>query len=74
MALNHAIRQLCVENKTTLAAVERALGLGNGTIRRWDDSHSPGVTYVASVAGYFGITVDRLLALAAVSGGDKNND
>ena len=44
----------------TLAELERTLGLGNGTIARWDKCE-PGVIRVSRVADYFGVTVDELL-------------
>lgn len=59
------IRTLCKEKGTTIRAVERDTGLGNGVIARWDTS-SPRVENVKLVADYFGVTVDELLS-------DKNS-
>ena len=53
------IKELCASKKTTIKALERELGLGNGTIRRWDDS-SPAYEKLQKVAEYFGITVAEL--------------
>lgn len=53
------IKELCASKKTTIKALERELGLGNGTIRRWDDS-SPAYEKLQKVADYFGITVAEL--------------
>ena len=53
------IKELCASKKTTIKALERELGLGNGTIRRWDDS-SPAYEKLQKVAAYFGITVAEL--------------
>ncbi len=54
------IKALCQEKRVSLAEVERATGLGNGVIRRWDEV-SPRVESVKRVADYFGVTVDDLL-------------
>lgn len=44
----------------TLAELERTIGLGNGTIRRWSE-HSPRVDNVKQVADFFKVSVDDLL-------------
>lgn len=54
------IKDLCEANGTTLKALERNLSLGNGTIRRWDDS-APSVDKLVRVANYFGVSVNDLL-------------
>ena len=54
------IRDLCREHGTSLWALERELGIGNGVIARWKDS-SPRIDKVKLVADYFGVTVDELL-------------
>lgn len=54
------IRSLCREHGTSLWALERELGLGNGIIARWSKS-SPKVENIKLVADYFGVTVDELL-------------
>ena len=54
------IKRLCKEKKTSICAVERTLGIGNGTIGKWD-VYSPRLDIVKKVADYFGMTVDELL-------------
>ena len=54
------IRQLCTEKGISLWALERELGLGNGSIAKWE-SRSPRVENLKLVADYFGVTVDDLL-------------
>ena len=54
------IGYLCKAHGTTFAEVERAVGLGNGVIRRWDE-HSPRVKSLKRVADYFKVSIDDLL-------------
>lgn len=46
--------------KVTFAEVERAVGISNGQIRRWDRV-SPKSENLKKVADYFGVTTDFLL-------------
>lgn len=57
------IQSLCRQKGTTLCAVERELGIGNGVIAKWANS-SPRVGSLKKVADYFGVTVDELLQSA----------
>lgn len=63
------IRALCRKNDTSIWALERELGIGNGVIARWSKS-SPRVETVKQVADYFGVTVDELLRETEVAGDD----
>ena len=54
------IKRLCEEHKTSIWALERATGIGNGVIARWERA-SPRVDSLQKVADYFGVTVDELL-------------
>lgn len=54
------IRQRCKDQGITLAELERAVGLGNGVIWRWDTTN-PRVDSIKLVADYFGVAVDDLL-------------
>lgn len=54
------IRCLCRERGVSIQQLERELGFGNGTIRRWGEN-APSVDKVKAVADYFGVTVDELL-------------
>lgn len=58
------IRRLCSQKLVSIAKLERATGIGNGTIGRWGTS-SPSIENLKKVADYFGVTVDELLAPAA---------
>jgi transcriptional regulator with XRE-family HTH domain len=54
------IGYLCKAHGTTFAEVERAVGLGNGVIRRWDE-YSPRVESLKLVADYFNVSIDELM-------------
>lgn len=58
--LYKTIRKLCEVNNTSIFALEKKLGFGNGTISRWDNS-SPTVANLKKVADYFGVTIEELL-------------
>lgn len=55
------IRAWCKKAGISIAALEKAVGLGNGVIARWDDS-SPRLENVQLVAKYFGVSVDKLVS------------
>lgn len=62
MLYENVIR-LCKENNISTFALERATGLGNGSIWKWGNrTKSPNVIAVKKVADYFGVTVDELLS------------
>lgn len=54
------IRQICKARGLTIAELERAAGLGNGVIRKWDQA-SPTLRTVIAVADYLEVTVNDLL-------------
>lgn len=54
------IKQLCEKNGTNIAKLERELGFGVGTIRKWN-TVSPSVSNLKKVADYFHISIDELL-------------
>ncbi|ACL77368.1 helix-turn-helix domain-containing protein [Ruminiclostridium cellulolyticum] len=54
------IQKLCKENGTNIAALERACGLGNATIKKWSNS-TPSGDKLSKVADYFNVTTDYLL-------------
>ena len=55
------VRLMCQERNITVAELERAAGLGNGVIRKWDNA-SPTLRTVIAVANYLGVTLDELLS------------
>lgn len=54
------IKCRCKELKTSMNALEKELGLGNGTIRMWDIK-DPGASKVILVAERLGLSLDYLL-------------
>ena len=54
------VKRLCKQKRTSIWALEKAIGIGNGTISKWETS-SPSVDKLKRVADYFGVTVDDLL-------------
>ena len=53
------IEALCKERGISIAGLEKAVGLGNATIKGWRES-SPRYENIAKVADFFGCTVDDL--------------
>lgn len=60
MGLVEKIKNLCEEKDTTLIGLEREIGLGRGTIRKWE-TYSPAVDKLQKVAQYFNVSTDYLL-------------
>ncbi|MBO7312474.1 MAG: helix-turn-helix transcriptional regulator [Alistipes sp.] len=54
------IEEKCKKFGISVSALEKAVGLGNATIRGWGES-SPKVDNLKKVADYFGCTVDDLV-------------
>lgn len=55
------ISKLCMEEGISTAQLERSLGLGNGTIGKWN-TVNPSLKKVAVVARYFGVSIDDLVS------------
>ena len=55
------IRNICEKRNITIAELERAAGLGNGVVRKWN-SASPTLRTVIAVARCLGVTLDELIA------------
>ena len=71
------IRNLCTERRTSIKALEKELGFGNGTIRRWDDN-APSFDRISLVANYFNVPVtfitDGILPLSYITGENENKE
>ena len=59
------IKNLCKQNNTTIAELERILKLGNGTIQKWGKAN-PTTENLAKVAAYFHVSTDILLTNVAL--------
>ncbi len=53
------IRELCKKNNITVAHLEKLMGMGAGTISRWNKA-SPSFDKIVSIARYFQISIDQL--------------
>lgn len=55
--------KLCKERNTTVAALEKAAGLSNGSIWKWGNrsKKSPNADAVKAVATVFGVSMDELM-------------
>lgn len=60
------ISGLCRQRNISIARLEKALCIGNGTIGRWEKS-SPTVENLKKVADYFGVTVNDLISQTSAS-------
>ena len=50
---------LCKKHNISVSKLEKEVGLGNGTIGKWEKV-SPTVERVEKVANYFGVSIDAL--------------
>lgn len=67
------IRALCSERKITIAELERNLGLGAGTVSRWD-ARVPDADKIQKVAEYFDVSTDYLLGRSDIPKWATNED
>ena len=54
------IEKWCKENNTTIAALEKKCGLGNATIRGWDEA-MPRIDNLQKVSEVTGIPIAKLI-------------
>jgi len=54
------IKELCKLKRVSIPEVEKAVGMGRGSLYGWDRS-SPSVDKVAAVADYFDVSVDEII-------------
>ncbi len=60
MGITERVRALCDENGISMRKLERDLGIGNSTIRKWS-INTPNADVLQKTARYFGVTVGYLL-------------
>jgi len=54
------IVKLCSEKGISIYFLEKTLGLGNGTIKGWENTN-PRVDLLKKVCDFFGITLDEIV-------------
>lgn len=54
------IKEIAKNENLSIRSIERDLGFGNGTLKRWDH-HSPNVEKLNQVAGYLKVPIERLI-------------
>ena len=59
------IKRLAAEEGISIAALEKKLNIGNGTIRKWNEA-SPTFENVFKVAKHFDVSIDYFAELATV--------
>ena len=60
MSIVERIKTRCKEKGTSMNALEKELGFGNGNIRRWDE-REPGANRVLLLANRLDVTVEWIL-------------
>ena len=64
------VKRLCREHGTNITELEKAVGIGMGSIYKWGKS-SPSVNAVKLVADFFGVTVDEMLTSRPAQDADR---
>ena len=54
------IRTICGQRRLSISELERATGLGNGVVRKWNAA-SPTLRTVIAVADFLNVTLDELV-------------
>lgn len=67
------IRELCKKNNITVAHLEKVMGMGAGTISRWNKA-SPSFDKIVSIAKYFKISIDQLAGYTVNEGTTEKPD
>lgn len=73
MSIVDRLQAIAKERGTTFKQLERDIGLGNGTIRRWEDQ-SPRLDKLTKVADYLHVSLDYLVYGRSVSEPGKSNE
>ena len=54
------IKKMCDRNNISIHTLEKQIGLGNGSIKRWE-KHIPNVLSVNLVAKYFKVPIEKII-------------
>lgn len=60
LSIYSKIREICAERGVSIASVEQAAGLKNGTLSKWNQSE-PGALKLSRVAEVLGVTIVDLI-------------
>lgn len=60
MAIYDNVKRICGEKGVSVGKIEKALGLSNGSISKWNESE-PGIRKVQKVADYLSVPIEELL-------------
>ena len=55
------VAELCRKKKMTVYELEKAVGLGNGTISKWKTMPNPKCETLYKVAKFFGVRMEYLM-------------
>lgn len=66
------INQLCKQKNLSIASLEKELGYGNGTIRKWDKSQ-PSISKVLNVANRLEVPINYLITEDDIPSKDVND-
>ena len=64
------IVNLCARKGISISRLEKSVGLGNATIKRWNTC-SPSVENIKKVADFFNVKIDDLISNGFLEGTDK---
>lgn len=73
MSIYTTIKQLASLKHISIAEVERATGMSNGSLAKWD-KHSPKVENVQMIADFFHVSTDELLGRHASTAVQLSDD
>lgn len=54
------VESLCKEKGVSISRLEKDCGIGNATIKKWDES-TPRIDTLKKVADYFGVSIEYFL-------------
>ena len=60
MKIYERVRQICKDQRRSVAEIERAAGLSNGAISKWDES-IPSIKNISAVAGALDVCIEDLI-------------
>ncbi len=74
MSINEAIKEQRITKNLSLMDVEKATGIRNGSLCRWENGQvSPSITFCIKLAQFYGCTLDELVGLSEIPNEYKQN-